>query len=396
MSVADRSSAPEFVAGGRAHIDQIHRSENAPLNESRQIAYGNDSSSRAQAFVPSNTDPEYASLEDAQVAFTKLLRRQITNPDMPWVEAMKIIIKDPQYRSIKDPRDRKLTYEKFVTDFRAQEKERAKERIEKLRNDFATMLRSHPEIKHYSRWKTVRPIIQGETIFRSARDDGERRALFDEYISDLKQAQIDNESKMRTSAMDELVSILTALNLEPYTRWAEAREIIESNPRFQTEKFKSLSKSDVLTAFENHIKSAEKTFNDARQLQKNQRLRRERQIRDRFIDLLKELRADGKIKAGTKWSQVYPLLASDERYTAILGQTGSTPLDLFRDILEEEERALRSTRNDVLDVLDVSSAVDLQRHSTNLHDRISDLRFKRRPCLANSWRSCIKIVELRT
>ena len=38
----------------------------------------------------------------------------------------------------------------------------------------------------------------------------------------------------------------------------------------------------------------------------------------------------------------------------MLGQPGSTPLDLFWDMVEEEERALRSTRNDVLDVLDVS------------------------------------------
>jgi pre-mRNA-processing factor 40 len=37
----------------------------------------------------------------------------------------------------------------------------------------------------------------------------------------------------------------------------------------------------------------------------------------------------------------------------MLGQAGSTPLDLFWDVVEEEERALRSTRNDVLDVLDV-------------------------------------------
>jgi len=36
----------------------------------------------------------------------------------------------------------------------------------------------------------------------------------------------------------------------------------------------------------------------------------------------------------------------------MLGQPGSTPLDLFWDMVEEEERGLRSTRNDVLDVLD--------------------------------------------
>jgi pre-mRNA-processing factor 40 len=216
------------------------------------------------------------------------------------------------------------------------------------------MLRSHPEIKHYTRWKTARPIIEGETIFRSTDDDNERRQLFEDYIIELKKMNMEREASTRRAAMDELVEIMNVLNLEPYTRWAEAQGIIQSNERFQgDEKFKTLTKSDMLTAFENHIKSLERTFNDARQQQKNQKSRRERQNRDRFIDLLNDLRKAGKIKAGAKWSQVYPLIQSDERYTNMLGQPGSTPLDLFWDVVEEEERALRGTRNDILDVLDV-------------------------------------------
>jgi pre-mRNA-processing factor 40 len=52
---------------------------------------------------------------------------------------------------------------------------------------------------------------------------------------------------------------------------------------------------------------------------------------------------------------IRPLFQDDARYQGILGQAGSTPLDLFWDMLEEEERSLRGPRNDVLDVLDVSS-----------------------------------------
>jgi pre-mRNA-processing factor 40 len=268
---------------------------------------------------------------------------------------MRSIIKDPQYRSLKDPKDRKAAFEKYAVEMRVLEKDRAKERIEKLRKDFGSMLRSHPEIKHYTRWKTARPIIEKETIFRSARDDEERRQLFEDYIIELKKAHIEQEATTRKAAMDELIDILKALDLEPYTRWSEAQGIIQSNPRISgDEKFKTLSKSDMLTAFESHIKNLEKTFNDARQQQKNLKTRRERQNRDRFLVLLQELRSAGKIKAGTKWSQIHPLIVSDDRYLSILGQPGSSPIDLFWDVVEEEERALRGTRNDVLDVLDVS------------------------------------------
>lgn len=51
---------------------------------------------------------------------------------------------------------------------------------------------------------------------------------------------------------------------------------------------------------------------------------------------------------------IRPVIQDDPRYHAVLGQSGSTPLDLFWDMVEEEERALRGPRNDVLDVLDVS------------------------------------------
>jgi pre-mRNA-processing factor 40 len=268
---------------------------------------------------------------------------------------MKATIKDPQFRAIKDPKDRKAAFEKYCDDMIAQDKERAKDRLAKLRADFATMLKSHPEIKHYTRWKTARPMIEGETIFRSTNNEDERRQLFEDYIVDLKKAHVEAQASLHKSAMDGLVDLLPKLNLEPYTRWSEAQGMLKSTAPFQNEeKYKALSDLDILTAFQNHIKSLERTFNETRQAQRNKKFRFERKNRDAFVALLQELRKASKIKAGTKWSQTFPLIENDERFRAVCGQPGSTPLDLFWDVVEEEERALRGTRNDVLDVLDVS------------------------------------------
>lgn len=312
------------------------------------------------------TDPEYGSVEEAENAFMKLLRRMNVQPDWNWEQVMRATIKDSQYRALKDPRDRKAAFEKYAAEVRMQEKDRAKERFAKLRADFNTMLKSHPEIKHYSRWKTIRPIIEGETIFRSTNDENERRQLFEEYILELKNSHIEHEAITRKSAMDELVAILQALNMEPYTRWSEVQGILQANERIQNDdKFKTLSKSDILTAFENHIKSRERTFNDARQQQKVAKARRERHGREKFIEQLKELRSQGSIKAGSKWINIHPLIKDDPRYVAMLGQSGSTPLDLFWDMVEDEERSLRGPRNDVLDVLDVSAYLDVPLSPTN-------------------------------
>ena len=322
--------------GERAGIDRQLEGPRGPIVETQQ-----------------NTDPQYSTFEEAEEAYIRLLRRSNVKPDWTWEQTMRATIKDSQYRALKDPKDRKLAFEKYAQEVREQEKERAKERLAKLRVDFGTMLKSHPEIKHYTRWKTARPIIEGETIFRSTSDDTERRQLFEEYIIELKKANIEREAVSRKSAMEDLVGLLKGLNLEPYTRWQEAQEVIESNDTFQADvKFKTLTKSDILTAFENHIKSLERTFNDERQRQKSSRQRKERQNRDLFLELLKELRADGRLKAGTKWMEILPQIEADPRYVAMLGQPGSTPLDLFWDIVEEEERSFRLIRNDVYDVLE--------------------------------------------
>lgn len=367
------------------------------MGQDRQIVYNNNdvNGSRIAMLPSSHTDPDYATFEEAEAAFMKLLRRSGVQPDWTWEQTMRAIIKDPQYRAIKDPKDRKTAFEKYAVEVRMQEKDRAKERLTKLRADFGTMLRSHPEIKHYTRWKTARPIIEGETIFRSTSDDDERRQLFEEYIIELKKAHVERQAVTRKSAMDDLVSILKALNLDPYTRWADAREIIQSNERFQGDsKFQTLSKSEILTAFEHHIKSLERTFNDVRQQQKNARLRRERQNRDRFQALLGELKRSGKIKAGTKWMQIHPTIESDERYLALLGQSGSGPLDLFRDVVEQEERELRSKRNEVLDILDVRY---FHAHHGFLHrltpPRRNDSRSSRRLRSTSSCRSSAMILE---
>ncbi|KAL8766335.1 MAG: hypothetical protein Q9209_006862 [Squamulea sp. 1 TL-2023] len=353
--------APQFVAGGTSSFSsqpqQRDRDEYGErIGQDRQIGYGQMDMNGARGVTfDTQNDPNYATFEEGEAAFIGLLRRQKVQPDWTWEQTMRATIKDPQYRALKDPKDRKAAFEKYAVEVRLQEKDRAKERLAKLRTDFGTMLRRHPEIKHYTRWKTARPIIEGETIFRSTNDDTERKQLFEEYIIELKKAHIEQEAVARKSAMDELVHILKGLELEPYTRWAEADSMIRSDSKFQQDsKFQTLSKSDILTAFENHIKSLERTFNDERQREKNSKVRRERQNRDRFLDLLSELRTAGKIKAGTKWMSIYPDIKDDSRYTNMLGQrgSGSTPLDLFWDIIEEEERALRVVRNDVYDVLE--------------------------------------------
>lgn len=155
-NIANRYRAPAFVAGGVQH-----------QNHDRQVAIpghmmeaGHDGTAKPMSH-PSARDfaggdknePQYHSFDEAESAFIKLLRRHNIAADWSWEKTMRAIIKEPQYRALKDPKDRKAAFEKYIVELKQQEQEKAKDRIAKLRQDFSVMLKSHPEIKYYSRWK---------------------------------------------------------------------------------------------------------------------------------------------------------------------------------------------------------------------------------------------------
>jgi pre-mRNA-processing factor 40 len=64
---------------------------------------------------------------------------------------------------------------------------------------------------------------------------------------------------------------------------------------------------------------------------------------------------EGIIVEGAKWKEIFPLIKEDERFLHMLGQGGSTPLELFWDVVEQLETEFRLKRDYVLDVLEVQA-----------------------------------------
>jgi pre-mRNA-processing factor 40 len=66
---------------------------------------------------------------------------------------------------------------------------------------------------------------------------------------------------------------------------------------------------------------------------------------------LQELVRDNKIKARTKWKEVYALFKDDERYLNMLGNPGSNQLELFWDVVDELDQKLDSKIATVQDAI---------------------------------------------
>jgi pre-mRNA-processing factor 40 len=338
--------------------DRRDRDRDRDRERDRESGFGADRPN----FQTSN-ELQFPSTEDAEAAFKKVLKSLKVQPDWDWPRTVRAGCKDPNWRAIPDPVRREAAFKDYCEDLRAQEKHKEQDRQAKLRTDFTAMLRSHPEITHYTRWKTALPLLQDEAVYRSAKDDSERRQLYDEYIVSLRRANAEKEVEDKKSALTELVMLLRGLELEPFTRWHDAEEKLAENKQFTSEKFQSLHRLDVLNTFETHIRSLQREHNERVQAERREKRRLERKNRDGFRQLLTELQETGRLRAGTKWKDIHDIIQDDSRYTAMLGQSGSSPLDLFWDALEVEEQKFRTLRRRALDVLEVSHAPEaLQRH----------------------------------
>lgn len=328
------------------------RDRDRDRDHDRERGFGGE---RPNITFSTGVDLQFSNPQDAEAAFMKVLKQIKVQADWDWQQAVRAGIKDPNWRAIPEPEKREEAFKKYCEDLRAQEKNKEQDRQAKLRSDFTAMLRSHPEIKHYTRWRTALPIIEEETIFRSAKDDSERKALFEEYLISLRNANEEKETEDRRSALDEVMDLLQVLDLEPFTRWQTAQEKLENSDEFSGEKFQTLSRTDLLNQFEKHIRVLQREHNNRVQADRAKKHRVERKNRDAFINLLNELRENGRLKAGTKWKDIHGAIENEPRYVAMLGQGGSSPLDLFWDALEEEEGKFRTLRRYALDVLEVRS-----------------------------------------
>lgn len=246
-----------------------------------------------QTFIPAQQTVEdentpgteaYINKEEAKKEFVRLLRKTEMEPTSQWNEVLPQIIKNPAFRGVKDPVERKRLFEDYKQTLYKEVEEKEKDRRQRVRQAFMQMCRRHPEIKHYTRWKTARPILQDETDFKAAKDDDERRELFEEFRVEALKEYEDKEYAERKNAMNEFRKILESLELDTYARWRPTKEIFDRKIRDENrlEELSAMKEVDYLTVFEDYVKGLEKKFNDVQQAEKDAKYRTERKNRDAF------------------------------------------------------------------------------------------------------------------
>jgi pre-mRNA-processing factor 40 len=163
------------------------------------------------------------------------------------------------------------------------------------------------------------------------------------------------QRELRKQSMDRFAELLRSIpEITHRTTWKQAQDLYAAVPEFQDkEKFRGMDKLDFLAVFEDHVKHLEQVESDQRARVSDAKKRAERKHRDGFKALLAELQASKLINAKTDWMEIYPHIKDDTRYQDMLGQPGSSPLDLFWDVVDELGERFYQQKRIVYDILKV-------------------------------------------
>lgn len=256
--------------------------------------------------------------------------------------------RDKRYWVIEDdPLWKKQMFEKYLSSRTKEQLLKEHMEISKFKDAFVEVLRSHEEISYYTRWITAtKTILVDEPIYKhSVVQESIKRQTFEEYVSLLKQEHEAKQNQIRKRALTELRTYLhNILKLESeWITWENLLQnyLFDNNKRFMANKhFQVLTHEDVLVEYlkllENRILKDEEKLN-AYELGN---YTRDRRARDSYKALLKSNNL--KIKANSRWKDIYPLIKNDTSFVNMLGRKGSSALDLFLDRVDELMMEMRA------------------------------------------------------
>ncbi|KAF9908607.1 hypothetical protein BX616_000076 [Lobosporangium transversale] len=348
-----RSNGPPFIpTQNPSQRPQFHH-QHGPRPRFQQSFVPTDSSNNRGRERSVNETPEFATKEEAEEAFKNMLKETGVTSTWTWEQTMRAVVTNPMYRALKTTAERKAAFQEYVDERRIQEKQEDKARQQKQKQDFLDLLKSNEKITHASRYTTVSRLLADEPAFKAITDDRQRYRIFDGYVSELIRQEKEESRRKRKAGMAALLSILQSMDeITLTTRWAEAKDLLQENKEFkESDLIQSLSKVNRLTVYEDHIKHLEEKYDQNRARERTLRKRAERKRREAFKDLLNELKSKGQLNAKTYWMQIHPLIKDDPRYQDILGQPGSTPMELFWDLVEDLDEKLYQDRKMVQDLL---------------------------------------------
>ncbi|KAJ2635092.1 U1 snRNP protein [Coemansia sp. RSA 1286] len=299
---------------------------------------------------------EYRTAEEAEAVFLDMLKAHKVSSEWSWEQTLRTVVNDPDYRALRTAHERKDAFYKYIDRLREQEREQRRQQLKQRREDFFKILDTLP-VTEFTRYRKIKHLAKDLPQYTVLLSDSEGKQFFDEYMDNLVRDLKDTRDQVRDERLKEVADYLKDIGIS--SRWPEIRTRLTQRfqdflmPVLQSADNSShmpmdtlyyisdanavdpeagLSFLDLMEAFERAMVDTELRDADARKKDKDAMFRRERQNRDKFCELLEEHQS--LITPVSTWAEFYPVIKGDQRYINMLGQPGSSPLELFWDKVE--------------------------------------------------------------
>lgn len=290
--------------------------------------------------TPVNLD--FDTKEEAERAFMGMLRAQGVTTSWTWEQVLRATVTQPLFRALKTLGERKAAFEKYCDDIVKKERDAKERSLERNRPSWRTALGRMSEgdygMKAWWSWEHAAREIRERMpdVWRMSRDDTERETLWREYMGELTRKEATRMADLRKANIDKLAAIFGGMDIGSHTRFVDVAHTVRQLKIWREDsELQVIDPVDFLIVYEEAAKKAEQEEEMKRSKQKIERQRNIRKNRQAYSELLLELKSKGKIQAGTKWKEVFPIIQNDVRFNNMLGNPGSSPLDLFWDVVDE-------------------------------------------------------------
>uniref|UniRef100_A0A8C4DM32 Pre-mRNA-processing factor 40 homolog A n=1 Tax=Dicentrarchus labrax TaxID=13489 RepID=A0A8C4DM32_DICLA len=346
----------EHLSQAAVHHTAEVKTADAPVASSESSVV---TEATASIEVPKEERPElqkktykWNTKEEAKQAFKELLKEKGVSSNSSWEQAMKMIINDPRYSALPKLSEKKQAFNAYKVQTEKEEKEEARIKYKESKETFQRFLENHEKMTSTTRYKKAEQMF-GELEVWSCVPERDRLEIYEDVLFYLAKKEKEQAKQLRKRNWEALKNILDNMaNVTYRTTWSEAQQYLLDNPTFaEDEELQNMDKEDALICFEEHIRALEKEEEEEKQKTLLRERRRQRKNREAFQKFLDELHDHGQLHSMSAWMEMYPTLSSDIRFANMLGQPGSTPLDLFKFYVEDLKARYHDEKRIIKDIL---------------------------------------------
>uniref|UniRef100_A0A1B0D1J8 Uncharacterized protein n=1 Tax=Phlebotomus papatasi TaxID=29031 RepID=A0A1B0D1J8_PHLPP len=295
---------------------------------------------------------EFKDKKEAIEAFKELLKEKNIASNSSWDQCVKVISRDPRYMSFKGLNEKKQAFNAYKTQKMKDEREENRLKAKQAKENLEKFLMTSEKMSSLMKYYKCDEIFAGMEVWKTVPEQ-DRRDIYEDCVFNLAKREKEEARVMKKRNMRVLGDLLQSMTSITYqTTWSEAQVLLLENSAFKTDvNLLGMDKEDALIVFEEHIRSLEKEYEEEKELEKKRMRRLARKNRDAFLALLDSLHEEGKLTSMSLMVELYPIISSDLRFSAMLGQSGSTPLDLFKFYVEDLKARFHDEKKIIKEIL---------------------------------------------